>query len=178
MMEIKSQGFTDILGIDSSSGEHESLYSISLQIAAEILWPGPKHWRDWWTLPPRLTEPKSFGALKKCKRHRTENNFEAGAGLTSGHWTDQHGAELDDGAEDVLGVGGAGHILAVELEHQTLVLFLQQDQDVLQQNRVQLCEERSWWGGYNYAQPELLRRKRFFPLRQSSVSTHFITSQK
>lgn len=61
-----------------------------------------------------------------------------GAVLTSGHWANQHGAELDDGAEDVGGVGGAGRILAVELEDQPLVLLLQQHQNVLQQNGVQL----------------------------------------
>lgn len=57
---------------------------------------------------------------------------------TGGHWTNQDSVELDDGAEDVLGVGGRRRVLAVELEDQTLVLLLQQDQDVLQEECVEL----------------------------------------
>lgn len=52
--------------------------------------------------------------------------------------SDQHRVELDDGAEDVFGVGGDGRILPVKLEDQALVLLLQQDQDVLQEDGVQL----------------------------------------
>lgn len=57
---------------------------------------------------------------------------------TGGHRANQDGVELDDGTEDVLGVGRCRRVLAVELEDQTLVLFLQQDQDVLQEERVEL----------------------------------------
>lgn len=58
--------------------------------------------------------------------------------LTGGNRTNQNSVEFDDRAEDVLGVGGAGQVLAVELEDQTLILLLQQDQDVLQEDRVEL----------------------------------------
>lgn len=61
--------------------------------------------------------------------------------LTSGDWTNQHSVELDDRAEDVLGVRGTGWVLAMEFEDQTLVLFLQQNQDVLQEDGVELWEE-------------------------------------
>ena len=47
------------------------------------------------------------------------------AGLTSGHRSNQDSVEFDDGAEDVLGISNAGQILAMKLEDQTLVLFLQ-----------------------------------------------------
>lgn len=46
---------------------------------------------------------------------------------TGGHWANQDGVELDDGTENVLGVGRCCRVLAVELEDQTLVLLLQQD---------------------------------------------------
>lgn len=59
-------------------------------------------------------------------------------GPTCGHGAHQHGVELDDGAEDVFGVGRAGQVLAVALEDEALVLFLEQYQDVLQQQRVEL----------------------------------------
>lgn len=62
---------------------------------------------------------------------------------TGGHWTNQDSVELDDGAEDVLGVGGRGRVLAVELEDQTLVLLLQQDQDVLQEECVELWKVKN-----------------------------------
>ena len=65
--------------------------------------------------------------------------------LTSCHRTNQYSAEFDDGAQDVLGVGGARRILPVELEDQTLVLFLQQNQNVLQQNSVELWKEKRRW---------------------------------
>lgn len=58
--------------------------------------------------------------------------------LTSGYWTNQDGVEFDDRAEDVLGVSSAGLVLAVELEDETLVLLLQQDQNVFQEDRVEL----------------------------------------
>jgi len=61
--------------------------------------------------------------------------------LTCGHGADQHSVELDDGAEDVLGVGAARQVFTVALEDEPLVLLLQQHQDVLQQQRVQLCPE-------------------------------------
>lgn len=57
---------------------------------------------------------------------------------TCGHRAHQHGVEFDDGAEDVFGVGAARQVLAVTLEDQTLVLFLKQNEDVLQEQRVQL----------------------------------------
>lgn len=44
--------------------------------------------------------------------------------LTGCYWTNQDSVELDDGAENVLGVGGADQTLAVESEDQALVLFL------------------------------------------------------
>lgn len=58
--------------------------------------------------------------------------------LTCGHRTNQHRAELDDRAERVLGVSGAGLVLAVELEDEALVLLLQQHQDVFQEEGVEL----------------------------------------
>lgn len=60
------------------------------------------------------------------------------SGPTCGHGAHQHRVELDDWAEDVLGVGRADQVLAVALEDEALVLFLEQDQDVLQQQRVKL----------------------------------------
>jgi len=63
-------------------------------------------------------------------------------GLTCGHRAHQHRAELDDGAEDVLGIRGARQVLTVTLQDEALVLFLEQNQDVLQQEGVQL-----WRGG-------------------------------
>lgn len=56
---------------------------------------------------------------------------------TGGHRTNQDGVELDDGTENVFGVGCYCRVLAVELEDQTLVLLLQQDQDVLQEECVE-----------------------------------------
>ena len=44
--------------------------------------------------------------------------------LTCCHGADQHGVELDDGTEDVLGVRAAGQVFTVALEDQTLVLLL------------------------------------------------------
>lgn len=58
-------------------------------------------------------------------------------GLTCGHGAHQYSVELDDGAEGVLGVRGARQVLAVTLQDETLILLLQQDQDVLQEQRVQ-----------------------------------------
>lgn len=58
--------------------------------------------------------------------------------LTGGHRPNQDSAELDDGTENVLGVGRCRRVLAVKLEDQTLVLLLQQDQDVLQEECVEL----------------------------------------
>lgn len=60
------------------------------------------------------------------------------SGPTCGHGAHQHGVELDDGAEYVFGVGRAGQVLAVALEDEALVLFLEQHQDVLQQQCVEL----------------------------------------
>lgn len=57
---------------------------------------------------------------------------------TGGHRANQDGVELDDGTENVLGVGRCCRVLAVELEDQTLVLLLQQNQDVLQEECVEL----------------------------------------
>lgn len=58
--------------------------------------------------------------------------------LTCGHRTNQDAAQFDDWAEDALGVGSAGLVLAVELEDEPLVLLLQQHQDVFQENHVEL----------------------------------------
>lgn len=58
--------------------------------------------------------------------------------LTGGHWANQDSVELDDGAEGVFAVGNTGHVLAVEFEDQAFILFLQKNQDVLQEDRVQL----------------------------------------
>lgn len=66
---------------------------------------------------------------------------EEGRSLTCGHRTDQDRVQLDDGAEDVLAVGGAGHVLAVEPQDESLVQLLQQDQDVLQEDGVELWED-------------------------------------
>lgn len=51
--------------------------------------------------------------------------------LTCGHRAHQHSVEFDDGAEDVFGIGRASQVFAVTFEDETLILFLQQDQDVL-----------------------------------------------
>lgn len=58
--------------------------------------------------------------------------------LTSRHRTNQDGVEFDDRAENVLGVSSGGLVLAVELEDETLVLLLQQDQNVFQEDHVEL----------------------------------------
>lgn len=58
---------------------------------------------------------------------------------TSGHRANQDGVELDDGTENVLSVGRCCRVLAMELEDQTLILLLQQDQDVLQEECVEIC---------------------------------------
>lgn len=58
-------------------------------------------------------------------------------GPTCGHGAHQYSVELDDGAEGVLGFRGARQVFAVALQDETLVLPLQQDQDVLQEQRVQ-----------------------------------------
>lgn len=58
--------------------------------------------------------------------------------LTGGHWTNQDSVELHDGAEGVFAVGNIGHVLAVKFEDQTFILFLQKNQDVLQEDGVQL----------------------------------------
>lgn len=57
---------------------------------------------------------------------------------TCGHRAHQHAVEFDDGAEDVFGVCAARQVFTVTLEDQTLVLFLKQNEDVLQEQRVQL----------------------------------------
>lgn len=71
---------------------------------------------------------------KKKKSTKTE----VSVARTGGHWTNQDSVELDDGAENVLGVGRCRRVLAMKLEDQTLVLLLQQDQDVLQEESVEL----------------------------------------
>lgn len=57
---------------------------------------------------------------------------------TCGHRADEHGVELEHGAEGLLAVQGAHGRLAVALEQQLLVLFLQQHQEVLQQQHVEV----------------------------------------
>lgn len=64
-----------------------------------------------------------------------------GGGLTGGHRADEDGAELQDGAEGLLGVRGAQPRAAVALQHQPLVLALQKHQQALQQQHLQI------WGG-------------------------------
>lgn len=71
-------------------------------------------------------------------KHKTKNTQSVKAAFTGCYWTNQDRVEFDDGAEGVFGVGWIGLILAVEFEDQTLVLFLQQNQDVLQEDCVQL----------------------------------------
>lgn len=61
--------------------------------------------------------------------------------LTCGHRAHQHSVEFDDGAEDVFGIRGACQVFAVTFEDETFVLFLQQDQDVLQEQSVKFWGE-------------------------------------
>lgn len=53
--------------------------------------------------------------------------------LTCRHWAHQHSAEFDDGTEDVFGVSSTCQVLTVTPENKTLVLLLQQYQDVFQE---------------------------------------------
>lgn len=68
----------------------------------------------------------SFILSQALKHSDSQTNSVIGGGsaLTCGNGAHQHGVELDDGAEDVLGVGGAGQVLAVALEDEALVLLL------------------------------------------------------
>lgn len=86
-----------------------------------------------------LLSAKTKAGMKAAAR--TNRGPESGASLTCGHRANQDGAELDDRAEDALGVGGAGLVLAVELEEEPLVLLLQQHQDVLQEDHVELWKK-------------------------------------
>lgn len=61
---------------------------------------------------------------------------------TCGHGADQHRVEFEDGAEGLFGVGRAQRRLAVALEHQFLVLLLQQHQKVLEEQHVQVWGRR------------------------------------
>lgn len=61
------------------------------------------------------------------------------AALTCGHLANQHSVEFDDGAEGVFAVSCGRQDLAVALQHQFVILLLQQHQDVLQQQSVQIC---------------------------------------
>lgn len=63
------------------------------------------------------------------------------AALTCGHLANQHSIEFDDGAEGVFAVSCGCQDLAVALQHQFVILLLQQHQDVLQQQSVQICPE-------------------------------------
>lgn len=63
---------------------------------------------------------------KVCLRERSQK-------LTCRNWAHQHSAELDDGTEDVFGVSSTCEVLTVTPENKTLILLLQQHQDVLQQ---------------------------------------------
>jgi len=60
---------------------------------------------------------------------------------TRGHGADEHRVEFEHGAEGLLVVQRAQRRLAVALEHQFLVLLLQQDQEVFEEQHVQV------WGG-------------------------------
>lgn len=66
-----------------------------------------------------------------------------GAPATCGHGADEHRIELEDGAEGLLGVGGAQCRLAVTLQHQLLVLLLQKHQEVFEQQHMQICTGRA-----------------------------------
>lgn len=83
------------------------------------------------------------GGRDRDERERDENHkcvriqrHAARRRLTCGHRAHQHSVEFDDGAEDVFGVSGARQVFAVTFEDETFVLFLQQDQDVLQEQCV------------------------------------------
>lgn len=58
--------------------------------------------------------------------------------LTGGHRSDQDSAQFNDRTEDLFGVCSTGQILPMEFENEPLVLFLQQNQNVLKQDGVQL----------------------------------------
>lgn len=75
---------------------------------------------------------------QEVRRSGGQCDIKAGGSPTCGHGADQHRAELDDGAEDVFGVRRACQVLTVTLEDETLVLFLEQDQDVFKEEGVQL----------------------------------------
>lgn len=66
---------------------------------------------------------------------------------TCGHGADQHRVEFEDGAEGLFGVRRAQCCLAVALEHQFLVLLLQQHQKVLEEQHVQVWGRRRSRGG-------------------------------
>lgn len=57
---------------------------------------------------------------------------------TCGHGADEHGIELEHRAEGLLAVRGAHGCLAVTLQQQLLILFLQQHEEVLQQQHVEV----------------------------------------
>ena len=57
---------------------------------------------------------------------------------TCGHGADEHGIELEHRAEGLLAVRGAHGCLAVALQQQLLILFLQQHEEVLQQQHVEV----------------------------------------
>lgn len=107
-------------------------------------------WRGW-EERERESERRRDVLERGINWRSSEGHSEGGSrtwGPTCGHGAHQHRVELDDGAEDVLGVGRAGQVLAVALEDEALVLFLEQDQDVLQQQRVEL-----WMDGRRIKQP-------------------------
>lgn len=60
---------------------------------------------------------------------------------TCGHRADEHGIELEHGAEGLLAVRRAHGRLAVALEQQLLILFLQQHEEVLQQQHVEVWRD-------------------------------------
>jgi hypothetical protein len=57
---------------------------------------------------------------------------------TCGHLPEEHGVELDDGAEHLLALLHRHVALALALEHHLVVLPLQQHQQVAQQNALHL----------------------------------------
>lgn len=84
-----------------------------------------------------MGETKDSTEMPNTKR----NDSAVCVALTSCNWSNQDSVEFNDGAEGVLGVCGADQTLAVESEDQTLVLFLQQNQNVLQEDCVKLWKE-------------------------------------
>lgn len=62
-----------------------------------------------------------------------------GVTLTCCHLANQNGVQFDDRAEGVFTVRCRRQDLTVTLEDQFIILFLQQHQNVLQQQSVEIC---------------------------------------